>query len=266
MGTDQLETTESPPVDRLLRGVSTGHTKTVRDAWRDLLKQPEESVVAVRSKLARSAWAEPPRGPASGYLGALLAVLDELDSDAFASEVKRLYRSRLHPIHRRTIVFLAKRLKEEPLAFIEERIPVYVSTDIADRRRVLNNLLKWSKTPGLTLDGVTRISAVPRVDLDYLGLYWIHTSDITVTWPPGPVRGPRRWYQTLRAEFTFYHEAGHHALGHLEGGPVEEQEKEADRYAAAFMKQQHPVLTGLLSRIIRPVARRVLAAFVKNVT
>ncbi len=259
-----VENTESTPVDNLLRGVSTHHTQTIRDAWRELLEQGAESVVAVRSKLATSAWVDPPVGPVSGYLAALLAVLDELDPDAFAEELTRLLDSALHPTHRKTVLFLSKRRQEEPIAFIEERVPVYVSTEIADRARIAGNITKWSRTPGVSLVGVTRIGVIARSNLDYLGQYGIRTSEIVLTWPARRVRGLRRWYQTLNAEFTFYHEVGHHVRGHLEGGQVEEQEKEADDYAAALMQQRHPVLVTLLKRIIRPVVRWTLKSFIRK--
>ena len=88
-----------PALDRLLRGISTDHVETVRDAWREILQGGAESVAQIQEKLASPAWAENPRVPLSKYLGVLLALLDELDSSAFESEISRLRRRKLHPLH-----------------------------------------------------------------------------------------------------------------------------------------------------------------------
>ena len=84
------------PIDRLLRGISTGHVETVRDAWRALLDGGAASVPAVLDKLDSEAWTENPRGPRARYFGVLLALLDELDPAVFARELERLQAGELH--------------------------------------------------------------------------------------------------------------------------------------------------------------------------
>ena len=79
-----------PAVDRLLRGVSTDHVETVRDAWRELLQDGANSVTQIQGKLKSSAWAENPRGPLAKYFGILLSILSELEASAFEKEVSRL--------------------------------------------------------------------------------------------------------------------------------------------------------------------------------
>lgn len=259
-----MDKTKRPPVDNLLRGISTHHAQTVRDAWRELLEQGEQSVASVRSKLATSKWEEPPEGPLSSYLGILLAVLDELDSDAFRQELERLLKGKLHPINRKTLVFLWKRVMDNPAASIGAGVPVYVSADIENRRTIIKSLERWIRTPGLSLDSVTRIDVIARSDLDYLGKYNIHTSTIVLTWPARRVWGVHRWLQVLLTESVFYHEVGHHVLGHLEGGQVAEQEKKADDYAASMMRKSHPVLTQIFMRVVRPVARAIRRTFAAN--
>lgn len=249
-----METHAVKDVNKLLRGVSTGHVETVRDAWRALLADQGASIPAVQGKLASSAWQENPRGPLSNYFGILLALLTELDKDAFRQEVTRLGNEKLHPVHRRTLDLMAKRLEDTPSTHLAEAIPVFIADDVADPPRVIRNLQRWSKTKGLTLEDVTRIDVIAaHPELDYLGKYNLFFSGIILTWPTTAPRGLRLWRQNLIGEFTFYHEVGHHVHEHVEGGRVEEQEQEADAYAFAMMHKSRPVFFGILRGLFWPL-------------
>ena len=256
-----MDKIDKPPVERLLRGISTDDVETVRDAWRDLLALGDASVIAVQEKLNSSAWSENPRGPLARYLGVLLSLLEELDADAFAHEIRRLQNSRLHPYHRKTVEVLSQRKDDEPATVLDCGVPVFVSTDIKDRSVVIGNLERWSKTRSLSLENVTRIDVIARhPQLEYLGLYNIFFSGVVLTWPSDAVRGVRLWFRRIDAEFTFYHEVGHHVMGHLEGGSVREQEQEADHYAHTMLRNSRPFLISvgrLTFRPLRPLLMRL---------
>ncbi|WP_298261638.1 hypothetical protein [uncultured Litoreibacter sp.] len=247
-----------------MRGISTDHVETVRDAWREILQGGESSIREVQSKLESSAWSENPRGPLAKYLGVLLSILDELDKPTFEKEVERLRKSNLHPLHSRTLDILSRRILEDPATHVADKIPVFVASDIYDRSAVARNIETWSKTKGLSLDNVTRIDVIAsRPELDYLGRYNLFFSGIILTWPTETSRGVKLWWQHLNAEFTFYHEVGHHVSGHIEGGQVAEQEKEADEYARSMMRNSRPVLT-MIGRMLlwplRPLLKRAIAS------
>ncbi|WP_295315212.1 hypothetical protein [Roseobacter sp.] len=253
-----------PPLDRLLRGISTNHVDTVRSAWGELLSAKAPATGQVIAKLASPVWEEPPRGPSGPFFGVLLALLDTLDPAAFETTVGRLRKRRLSPLHRRTLEVVAQRVGETPDCYIGDGTPVYISKDIAAPAIVQANLIRWSGTRGLALDGVTRIDVIGRAaHLDYLGLYNMFFSGIVLTWPVRPQRGLRLWFEKLSAEFTFYHEIGHHVSGHSEGGQVAQQEKEADDYARRLMRRSRPVLTFTGRMLLWPFApaiRRLKAA------
>ena len=253
-----------PAIDRLLRGISTDHVETVRDAWRELLQDRANSVTQIQEKLASSAWGENPRGPLSKYLGVLLALLDELDTAAFETEIARLRKSKLHPMHLKTLDILSQRIREEPAIHVADEIPVFVASDIADRSVVARNIESWSKTEGLSLDKVTRIDVIARrPELEYLGKYNLFFSGIVLTWPVTSARGVKLWWRRLDAEFTFYHEVGHHVSGHIEGGQVAEQEQEANEYARSMMRNSRPALTSIgrmFLWLLRPLLKRVIAS------
>lgn len=231
-------------INRLLRGVSMHHTQTIRDAWRDLMSDPQTALPAVLQKLGSDAWSDNPRGPLASYFGVLLSLLADLDPDIFASEIDRLSSTDLHPDHRRTLSLMARRVRETPVAEIGPGIPVYISADLPDHAWIHDCLSCWAETPGLDLDHILRIDVIAaEAELDYLGRYQIFFSGIVLTWPKHRPRNPvLRWGRDLRREFTFYHEIGHHASGHLEGGSIEEQEDEADAYAIDAMRRAHPVI------------------------
>ncbi|MBT8409692.1 MAG: hypothetical protein KJN93_08715 [Alphaproteobacteria bacterium] len=248
-------------IARLLRGISTSHVETVRDAWRDLLVAGPRAVPDVADKLESAVWQEPPRGPSGKYFGILLALLSELDPGAFARLIDRMRRQKLHPLHRKTLDLLAARTGDSPAFEIGEGIAVYIAPDIAEPAIVVGNLRRWERAPGLDLGGVSRIDVIARhAGLDYLGLYSMFFSGIILTWPAEPPRGLRLWAQRLDAEFTFYHEVGHHVSGHIEAGSVAAQEDEADAYARRMFRAAHPVLSaagrGLLWPL-GPLLRRI---------
>lgn len=243
-----------PPVERLLRGISTDHAETVRDAWRDLLAQGENSVIAVREKLDSTAWQDPPKGPITKYLGVLLSVLYELDAKAFAREITKLQKSSVHPLHKKTVEVLSQQMEEAPATFVCGDVPVFISSELEDHAVIIGNLKRWSKTKGLSLEKVTRIDVIARHShLDYLGLYNILFSGIVLTWPSDHARGLRLWYRRIDAEFTFYHEVGHHVLGHIEGGQVYEQEQEANNYARIMIRKSRPILINVMRLLLWPL-------------
>lgn len=255
-----MKSNKHPSLERLLRGISTDHAETVRGAWRDLLKLGDAVVPDILGKLDTKVWAEKPRGPAHKYLGLLLALLDELNPALFQQEIARLLSSRLHPLHRKTVEIMSNRRNDQPATRVGPDIPVYISREINNPQPVLRNLHCWVQTHDLDLLGVTRIDVITRhPQLDYLGLYNLFFSGIVLTWPNIPARGLRMWWQRINAEFTFYHEVGHHACGHLEGGQVADQEKEADIYARKMLRHAHPVLMTAARTIIfpfRPLLRK----------
>ncbi|MEZ5715051.1 MAG: hypothetical protein R3D85_07700 [Paracoccaceae bacterium] len=241
-------------VDRLLSGVATGDVETVRDGWRGVRALGPAVGPAIEARLDSAAWGQVPKGPAGRYLGALLAALSELDRERFAAALARLRAGGLHPLHARTVEIMARRLDERPLGRIGPGVAVHVADDLPGRRAILAEIAGWSETAGVAeaLDRVSRIDVIGQATgMDYLGLYEFYVSGIVLAWP-GLDFGPR-WLRRLSREHTFYHELGHHACGHVEGGQVTEQEREADAFAAGLMRAAHPVLIPLGRVLLWPL-------------
>lgn len=238
-----MTTDVTSPVTRLLRGIASQHVETTRDAWRALVSGGEASTKAVLDKLDSPAWADNPRGPSGEYFGVLLAALHEIDPEVFETELERLQRSKLHALHRKTLRLLQARLFDIPMGSVAQDIPVYIAQDVEGPEDVLAALSKWAQTKAIDLQDVTRIDVIAEDgQQDYLGKYSLYFSAIILVWPkqePGRIAS---WLKIRRAEHTFYHEVGHHLCGHLEGGSVTKQEKEADAFALRMMCEAHPAL------------------------
>lgn len=246
-------------INSLLRGVHAHNVETVRDAWRGLLAAGGDVVPLVQEKLRSPAWAKSTRWELVAYLTVLLSLLGELDPQVFKREVKRMRAGKLHTLYGKILDAMASRINARPATHIDKNIPVYLADDIEDRATVIACLERWSRTAGPGLEGVTGVNIIAHhPDFEYLGKYNLFFSGILLTWPTergGPLR---RWWRRYRAEFTFYHEVGHHACGHLQGGQVEEQEQEANRYARSMMRRSRPVsarIVRLVMKLIKPTLR-----------
>jgi hypothetical protein len=139
---------------------------------------------------------------------------------------------------------------------------------VSNSAQVVTDLQRWSATKGLSLENVTRIDVIARrAELDYLGRYNLFFSSIVLTRLTIQPKGLIRWLETLNDEFTFYHEVGHHVLGHSEGGQVAEQEEEANAYARSMIRVSRPVFT-FLARVflwpLKPVLKPMLVRRKRN--
>ncbi len=254
-----MNTDTTSLINSLLRGVNFSNKETIRDAWRALLERGSVSVPAVEKKLRASTWKKVPRGPVIEYFTVLLSLLGALDPASQKREIQRLRAGKLHPVYSKILDGFSSRVGDRPVTHIGPDIPVYIAPEIEDLDLVAGNLKTWSRTSELELEGVTRIDVIAsRPEQDYRGQYRLYFSGIRLTWPAKKVRRRNLWWKTLRAEHTFYHEVGHHACGHIEGGQVEEQEKEANRYAKRMLRRSRPVISRvlrLLHFLLRPLLR-----------
>ena len=184
----------------------------------------------------------------------LLALLHELDSNAFKAEIEKLRGEPLHALHRRTVELMAERHGDRMFGRIGDDIPVYISNEIDHPHEVFRYLQRWSRTPGLETLDVTRIDVIAfHPELDYFGRYNIFYDGLVLTWQNEAQPGFARWWRKTKAELTFYHEVGHHHFQHRESGQVEEQEREADEYKRLMFRNAHPILIPVLAVFYFPV-------------
>lgn len=248
-------------VNKVMSGHVAHHAESIRDGWRAAFEHRKEAVDVICTRLASAVWQEAPRGAAVVQFGALLALLDALDRDVFSAQMIALQNQKLHPVQARTRDLMAHRVGEAPVMMLAEGLPVYLADTLHNKDDILDHLKRWVQTPGLELENINRIDVIQKsMAIDYLGLYSVYYSCIVLVWPARRQRGLGLWAKLKRAEFTFYHEVGHHASGHLEGGSVAEQEDEADAFALRSMARAYPRSFAVLRVLIwplRPLLRRL---------
>ncbi|MBW8636097.1 hypothetical protein K1W69_02775 [Hoeflea sp. WL0058] len=249
---------------KLLGGVAGSNTRMTRDGWRVLYAIGTPAKPVILEQLRSPKWAEYHRGPQARFLAVLLSILNEIDSDQCARELRRLRRSKLHSLHRRTVDLLASVVADRSYCFEKRGVQITISTKLKDPEKIAKMVSRWLHTPDARdLQKLTSIDVMPfHEDLDYLGYYRTEFSKILVTWPSKNI-----WYRSffyrLNAETTLYHEIGHHVCGHLEGGQVEEQEKEAKGYASRMLRRAHPLLVALAFAVGVFVMPRKVWGFVR---
>ena len=243
-------------LSRVLQGVALRDLQSERDGYRHVLRAGAAAVPVIEAKLDVKTWSQAPKGPTRTYLAVLLAMLDAVDPAAFRAAIDRLGRTKLHPAHRHTLRIMARRRADTPQGDLSG-VPVFVAEDVAQRDQALDLLHRWHR-PFAPLNDISRIDIIARRDdMDCLGRYRIASSGIVLCWPTAPPKGrAARWFWDFQAQHTFYH-----ALGHLEGGQVAEQEVEANAFAARLMRRARPGLTAIatpflvaiwLNRKLRP--------------
>lgn len=228
----------------LLRGVATRHFESERNGWRALLKAQSAAIPVVIEKLNAKIWSEKPATPLQRYLVVLLSLLHELDSPTALIEIKRLKATKLHPFHLRTIDLLETRFQGKPAESYLRGIPSTISAEMTNPGQIFVKLNSWIQIPPADdLKNVSRIDVVQfEPEFDFLGTHHTSSSAILLTWPKRHPNALKRWLNDLSTQHTFYHEIGHGALGHLEGGQVPEQEDEANAYARKLLRRAHPIL------------------------
>lgn len=105
-------------------------------------------------------------------------------------------------------------------------------------------LEKWfTHVPDADIREIDRIYIVSRDEQDYEGTYLPIYYSIHLVWDilPFSRHNPITWFMLLMKEQTFYHEVGHHAHRHTFGYDLD-QEKEANQYAAQFLRRHHPLV------------------------
>jgi hypothetical protein len=241
-------------LNRLLRGISTHHVQTVRQAWRELLNDRQVATPLVREKLCSNAWRDKPIGPSASYLGVLLALLHELSPEEFKKEIQRLRAEPTHPLHSNTIEMMAKRHGDQVFGNIIGQIPVYISREIDKPELIFSYLQRWSQTRDLAFSKITRVDVIAlHPEMDYLGRYNFYYDGIILAWQNEVSPGFKHWWRKTRTELTFYHEVGHHYYQHSEGGQVKEQEQEANEYQWRMFRNAHPFLITFGKVIFSPI-------------
>jgi len=229
----------------LLSGIAQDDLRRIRDSWRVLVASGQPVTKPVLRKLKKGNWNSYSNKIEGRYLMVLMSLLHEIDPKAAKTELFRLSALKIHRLHELTIRVAKSRILDAPDEGACCGIPLVISTDIAAPDHVRRRIEVWLNTrPSQDLESITRIDVIAYdPQFNYLGNYNIMFSGITLVWPRHKDSFAHRWLNDLNTEFTFYHEIGHHALGHLEGGRIQQQEVDANKYASKAVRKARPIFT-----------------------
>ena len=191
---------------------------------------------------------------------ALLRLLEEIDDKALSKTVSTLRSGELHQTYEQIIKLMEHKQRDKLRNVRAFGIEVYISLKIERTDLIEKYILKWLKTLAEEdISEITRIDIIPyQTSYDYGGLYDVYFSAIVLAWEKRWRMWPMRLIFPLTREFTLYHEVGHHALSHVEGGSQPDQEHEANRYAAEMFMKAHWLVRVMAApvRLFRSVTRR----------
>ncbi len=252
--------TPSPDVperalNTLLRGVAHDTSEDIRQGWQRLRTLGRVAIPAVCQKLTDRDWSEFHGRTQARYLTILLMILAELDVTRCEQEIARLFGSKLHDLHARTVALIRDRLSDQVYTFELHGISVRIHGQLQKPELIRKRLSDWIRIPPTAdLAALEKIDIVPaHPDFDYLGFHSYRYSGIVITWLPEGRTGLMQRLELFNTQSTFYHEIGHSVLGHSEPGQVPEQEDEANAYQRKMLRRAYPVMTFCLRLLMYPM-------------
>lgn len=243
--------------DTLMRGLAHGSGEQIYSGYRELYEFGHAVVPTLEQRIRQADWKAVTRPEATRMQTALVKLLHDIDEARSREIIDRLLEDGCHP-SLRGVLNSIRRYDARNFRVHEVRgLRVLVAGEIEESEDVPSHMDRWlANVPPEDLAGVERLYVIKRPPkADYAGQYMPVLSTITVIWKDPLLAGrTMAWLNRVGVEHTLYHEIGHHFHRHT-FGQQPEQEKEANRYAAARMRANHPWLTGVTGAI-----RRILPA------
>lgn len=243
--------------DMLMRGLAHGSGDQTYAGYRALYEFGHAVVPELERRILQADWKTVTRPEATRMQTALVTLLHDIDEARSREVMDRLLGADCHP-SLRGVLNSIRRYDGRNFTVHEIRgLRVFVAREIDKFEDVTSHMDRWlASVPPEDLSGIERLYVIrhpPKAD--YAGQYMPVLSTITVIWKYPFLEGAMlEWLTRFGIERTLYHEIGHHVHRHS-FGQQPEQEKEADRYAAARMRANYPWLAGIAGAI-----RRILPA------
>ncbi len=243
--------------DTLMRGLAHGSGEQTYSGYRALYEFGHAVVPALEQRILQADWKTVTRPDATRMQTALISLLHDIDEVWSRSIIDRLLEAGCHPSLRGVLNSIRRYDGRNFKVHQVRGLRVLVAREIDEPDDVRSHMDRWlANVPPEDLSGIERLYVIKRPPkADYAGQYMPILSTITVIWKD-PLLGGKtmEWLTRIGIEHTLYHEIGHHVHRHT-FGQQPEQEKEANRYAAARMREIHPWLARVTAAI-----RRILPA------
>lgn len=252
-------------VKRLKQGLLTGSPEITSEACRTLfdIGEPAASLLLEELHKIDIGKASVPGG--LSLISGLATILHDLDETKSTNFINRSLAGNCDPVvegrFRSLLKFSRANFRISRFGDIE----ILEHREIDARFRAGSYVARWLEiVPDRDLAGLQKIYVIAaKSHHDFLGNFLPKLNVITLVWMSDTLPFlPTQWVFRLAHQKTLYHEVGHHALMHREGGQDPEQEEQSEAYAGRMFVRAHPRLrkiASVLRRIIR--GRRRLASF-----
>ena len=228
--------------DKLMRGLGHRSPKRIYSGYRELYQLGAAVIPDLERRIFEMDWKTLSRPELTRIQGALVSLLHDIDETRSREVIDQLIRDGCHPVTQ-SILRSILRFDQGNFRQYEIRgLRILESKDIEQEEHVPHYLDRWlANVPQEDLAGIDRLYVItPPPKADYAGKYMPILATVTMIWG-NPFLGwkPPAWFTRFDMEHTLYHEIGHHVCEHTFGQDPE-QERQANRYAAARLRITHP--------------------------
>lgn len=219
-------------------------------AHRNLYEVGRPVIPYLEKKLNEIDWSFSKYKEISAYVSGLYSLLHDLDEEVAQKNCEIIIQNGC-PKHIKAILqsvnqFSVKNYKRYNI----KRIEIFEHKLVQSKCDIKFYLNAWLDTvPFKDLADISRLYVITKEKINSEGTYTPQINSIALLWENSyKEKSLLFWFFSLLTEKVLYHEIGHHKHRHTFGTDPD-QEKEADRYAAKIMKNNHPILSVFLNMI-----------------
>jgi hypothetical protein len=236
-----------------LLGLSQSSYEQTFRAQRQLSRLGQAVIPPVERWLMNQAWDRIQYGAQLNLLTGMLSLVHDVDESHARELAGRIKRSGCTKVVSVRVDSITSFSVDAFDRYEVLGVKVYESKRIRSGQSVRAHLETWLRgVPPDDLADISRVYVVPSDEEDVAGTYLPILCNIMIVWPLSrSMPLGINWLFLLNIEQTLYHEIGHHSHRHTFGRDPD-QEREADRYAAKLLVQNHRWLRALhgLRRLI----------------
>lgn len=240
-------------IEKLLRGLAHSSADLIYASHREIYRLGAAAIPGLERRILEADWTTLGRPELTRMMTGLVSVLHDIDEARSRPAIDQITRNGCHPAVQGILRSIARFDKNKFRVHEISGVRILESKDIEDAEQVPLFLERWlGNVPPPDLTGIERLYVIRQpAQADYAGRYMPVLSTITLIWEYPLLRWKWvDWLSRVSMEHTLYHEIGHHSCGHTFGQDPQ-QEKEADRYAAARLRVTHPYLVWV-AKLLKP--------------
>lgn len=234
-----------PAIKRLKQGLMTHNGKLAFSAHLDLFHIGARVAPRLISELDLIDLGDADHSEAASLAVGLAVLLHDIDEAIAVQYIEKALQGECTPSIAGGFKAIIAEGKTRYWKTVAHGVIILEQFGISRSHRPSRHVAKWlARVPKQRLEGITRLFIVPQKSTDTdLGNYMPHVHVVTVRWRTGLFATYLTpWITNLLHEFVLYHEIGHFHHRH-DFGQDPEQEDQANSFAGALFKKNHPFVS-----------------------